>query len=216
MEGTLRLRVVRILENGDTEIRAAYEKGSVQLGEAKSSITKVAPVTFQVSKNGLIRDEERVFKSAGEVKVTRPIDGGTESTTVNVYQSALDAIFIELPDRELKVGDTWTPATEESGPAGAIGGTTKLVEANAVSATLVTTGKQSDTEQMQSTEDGSAGQLTTTATMNVKNVFSIEKGRKMSSGQLSLASRNLNEGHYTEHKRCRDTGQTEIEHHNRD
>jgi hypothetical protein len=124
VDGILRLRISKILANGDAEIRAAYESGTCSaIGDTVSiSADRVAPVTFQVSRTGVIRNEKTAFDRAGEVITTRDNeDGGRETVKCNVYKETVPVLFKELPTHDVKVGDTWDIGSpEKEGPAGIV------------------------------------------------------------------------------------------------
>lgn len=191
-EGTLRLRVVKVLPNGDAQIRAAYQKITIRVGTTVSntSADTVKPIIFWVSKSGVIRNSDQLFEKAGLVKIRSKVDGETETTTVNIYEAALDTIFTEYPDRDLKVGETWKIAVD--GPDTSNGGevVSKVDSIDSTSATIVTTWDVKDMK-IPSENDRDSGAMTASGTLNTKTVFSKEKGCTEStdeSFQMTLSS----------------------------
>lgn len=180
-EGILRMRVSKILANGDAEIRAAYESGTYSAIEETTNISAdyVAPVTFQVSKNGVIRNAKQAFEKAGKVSVTRDDEeGGKRTMRSNIYGPIVQILFRGLPTREVKVGATWEASSSGTENPGAIG-RSKLVSINTLvkgmpAAVISTT---ADVKDDSSNGSGDDSQLNIQVTVNSKTSFSVEKGR---------------------------------------
>ena len=184
-DGILKLQVLKILPNGDTELRAEYEKGTVRaIGQTKSlSAQSVATAIFKVSKNGVIRDVDNVFKDAGFVSVTETSQYGHSTVTLNVYASMLACIFREYPSKELKIGETWKSSAADYCISGLPKAESKLLSIEkkpGVSpvALIATTGEQSD--KMTSSDGSDASSVTIKAIQNTKASFSIDNGYTVS------------------------------------
>ncbi len=186
IEGILRLRVAKLLQNGDAEIRAAYEKGTLRYaGKTKDiSADSVAPIIFQVSKNGVIRDAKTVLKNAGHVEISKTTQTGTghsrESMGTYVY-STLTSIFREYPDRKLNIGETWEEPSDSLGISSSPKAVTKLVSIDTKAggtpiAIIVTTGDETGNPKTNSTDGSAAGSMTMRVVQNTKASFAIEKG----------------------------------------
>lgn len=181
-DGILRLRVSKVLPNGDAEIRAAYERGTFKaIGQTKNiSADYVSPVTFVVARNGAVRDSDKVFSKAGEVTITKQDGkGGRESVKSNVFAPVVRVIFQEMPDRELRAGDTWKPSIDGLGVSASLPVQSKLIsiDAKSSSAIISTTGSGSETSQMRNYDGSSAGSMTVKMAINSRTFFSLAAGR---------------------------------------
>jgi len=186
IDGILRFRVLKTLPNGDAEIRAAYEKGTLQaMGENKNiSADFVQPLTFQISKNGIIRNADKLFETTGNIKVEHAekseLGTSTSSTSVNVYQF-VDMIFDEYPDRELKIGDSWMVSPPPAEEVQADNFRNKLTSIDTVVngmpvAVIVTAGDQTENSVMHDKNGGPDQTVPMRTVLNSKTLFSVEKG----------------------------------------
>lgn len=110
-DAVLVLKVSKVLENGDAEVTASYESGTMKMqGQtAKVKPGEVPPVTITIGKHGEVRNPEELANAEGSVGVTVKSPDNSEEVTVrtDVYQNVLRSLLQTLPDKELKAGETW-------------------------------------------------------------------------------------------------------------
>lgn len=111
-DAVLVLKVNKILENGDAEITASYESGTMKaLGKTRTvKQGDAAAVTLTVSKQGEIRDPNALAKANGEVHI--PVESADDSDGAmtiepDIFFIVLRSLFQTLPGKELKQGETW-------------------------------------------------------------------------------------------------------------
>lgn len=189
-DGVLELQVAKILPNGDAEMWAGYENGTVRAnGQMKSlSAQSVAPAIFKVSKNGVIRDIDNVFKDFGSVSITKASANGNETVVENVYAAMLISILKVYPDRELKIGETWNSLDRFSMFIESKGKLVSLDTKRGLSpvvAVIVTTGDQSETRTFPPTflPGGvilDSRRVTQRTTLNTNVCFSVSQGCTLS------------------------------------
>lgn len=109
-QGRLRLKVLNLLPNGDAELEASYDSGTLKLlGQTREiKAGEIPPLTFVVTASGRIRDYDNLDTSKGFLEVTSKEGPDTSSASTDVYKNVLRVLWQPLPDRQVKRGEKWT------------------------------------------------------------------------------------------------------------